>query len=218
MVGSLPCRGQAIVSCGLPASARGGRRRKTIVRPTVPPSPGVLSLDVIRLMSTPAHLEISGSPSACGIPLCVDLDGTLIRTDILWESVLILLRLNPLYVFLLPVWLAGGRANLKRQVSSRVRIDAASLPYHEELLAFLREQHRAGRPLLLATAAYRAAAEPIALHLGIFSGVVATSDSRNLKGDEKRSLLVHEYGARGFDYAGNSAADIAVWKDCNRAI
>jgi 4-hydroxybenzoate polyprenyltransferase/phosphoserine phosphatase len=169
-------------------------------------------------MSTPAHLEISGSQPACAIPLCVDLDGTLIRTDILWESILLLLRLNPLYVFLLPVWLATGRASLKRRVSSRVQIDAVSLPYHEELLAFLREQHRAGRPLLLATASYRDAAEPIAKHLGIFSGVVATSGSRNLKGDEKRSLLVGAYGARGFDYAGNSAADIAVWKDCNRAI
>jgi 4-hydroxybenzoate polyprenyltransferase len=169
-------------------------------------------------MPTPAHLEVSASPSACVIPLCVDLDGTLIRTDLLWESVLLLLRRNPLYAFLLPVWLVRGRANLKRQISSRVQIDPACLPYNEELLAFLREQHRAGRPLLLATASYRDAAEPIARHLGIFADVAATTASLNLKGEEKRSFLVHRYGARGFDYAGNSTADIAVWKDCNRAI
>jgi 4-hydroxybenzoate polyprenyltransferase len=97
-------------------------------------------------------------------------------------------------------------------------VDPASLPYNEELLVFLREQHRAGRPLLLATASYRDAAEPIASYLGIFSGVVATRDSTNLKGEEKRALLVQHYGARGFDYAGNSSSDIAVWKDCNRSI
>jgi len=170
------------------------------------------------MQTTPAHLEVHGSPPPGAFPLCVDLDGTLIRTDLLWESVLLLLRLNPLYAFLLPVWLMKGRASLKRQISSRVQIDPACLPYNEELLAYLREQHRAGRPLLLATASYRDAAEPIALHLGIFSGVVATSGSRNLKGEEKRSLLVQQYGAKGYDYAGNSSADIAVWKDCNRAI
>jgi 4-hydroxybenzoate polyprenyltransferase len=169
-------------------------------------------------MSTPAKLEVYGSQAACVIPLCVDLDGTLIRTDILWESVFLLLHRNLLYAFLLPVWLLSGRANLKRQISSRVKVDPACLPYHEEFLAFLQDQHRAGRPLLLATASYRDAAEPIAKYLGIFSGIVATEGSRNLKGEEKRSLLVHKFGARGFDYAGNSAPDIAVWKDCNHAI
>jgi 4-hydroxybenzoate polyprenyltransferase len=103
-------------------------------------------------------------------------------------------------------------------VSARVRIDPSCLPYHEELLAYLRAEHRAGRPLLLATASHRDAAEPIAKHLDIFSGIVATSDSLNLKGGKKCALLVERYGAKGFDYAGNSAADIAVWKACNRAI
>jgi|SRR6185312_8344538 len=169
-------------------------------------------------MATSAHIEVSGSSPALATPLCVDLDGTLIRTDILWESILLLLRLNPLYVFVLPFWLASGRANFKRRVSSRVRIDPASLPYHEELLAYLRAQHRAGRPLLLATASHRDAVQPIAKHLDIFSGVVATSDSVNLKGNKKRALLVERFGAKGFDYAGNSVADIAVWRACNRAI
>ncbi len=163
-------------------------------------------------------LRYPRSPSAGAVPLCVDLDGTLIHTDLLWEYVLLLLRLKPLYVFILQVWLATGRASLKQQISARVKIDPESLPYNEELVAFLREQHRAGRALWLATASYRDAAEPIARHLGIFAGVIATSGSRNLKGEEKRALLVQEYGAKGFDYAGNSTADIAVWKDCNRAI
>ncbi len=165
-------------------------------------------------------LRYPASPSACALPLCVDLDGTLIphRYSVGTPVLLLLQPQSAVRAFLLPVWLAGGRVNLKREISSRVGVDPTCLPYHEELLAFLREQHRAGRPLLLATASYRDAAEPIAAHLGIFSGVVATEGSRNLKGEEKRSFLVREYGAKGFDYAGNSSADLAVWKDCNRAI
>src|SRR6266481_1526866 len=78
-------------------------------------------------------------------PLCVDLDGTLIRTDTLYESLLVLLKTNPLWAFLLPVWLARGKANFKRQIASRVVLDASTLPYHPELLAHLRRERAGAR-------------------------------------------------------------------------
>src|ERR1044071_1880225 len=86
------------------------------------------------------------------VPLCVDLDGTLIRSDMLWESLARLLRKNPLWLLAVPLWWARGRAYLKQEIAARVRMDAATLPYNEALLAWLKEQKSAGRPLVLATA------------------------------------------------------------------
>ncbi|TIW01433.1 MAG: prenyltransferase, partial [Mesorhizobium sp.] len=79
------------------------------------------------------------------IPLAVDLDGTLIATDLLWEGLFILLKKNPLYFFLLPLWLTGGPARLKQEISLRVDIDPASLPYRQELIDRLHAEHREGR-------------------------------------------------------------------------
>ena len=70
-------------------------------------------------------------------PLYVDLDGTLIKTDLLHEAVLGLAKCDPLALFSLPVWLAKGRAHLKRAIAERVHIDVSSLPYSEIFLSFL---------------------------------------------------------------------------------
>jgi hypothetical protein len=79
-----------------------------------------------------------------GVPLCVDLDGSLVKTDLFLESLLLLLKKNLLYLFLLPVWLLRGKAVLKQEVSRRVTIDVKTLPYQQELLAFLRKASRGG--------------------------------------------------------------------------
>jgi 4-hydroxybenzoate polyprenyltransferase/phosphoserine phosphatase len=161
----------------------------------------------------PASLRVAGEP-----PLCVDLDGTLILTDVLWESILVLLGRNPLYALMLPVWLLGGRSNLKRQVASRAPVDPRSLPYNQEFLRYLRQQVAEGRQLVLVTAADQALAEPVAEHAGVFSDVMASDGTRNLKGNQKRSALDERFGSRGYDYAGNSSADVAVWKGCHQAV
>ena len=80
-------------------------------------------------------------------PLCVDLDGTLIRSDLLIESLLSLLRKNVFFLFLLPLWLFGGKAALKQQVAERVELDVSRLPYNDVFLGFLREEKRRGRVL-----------------------------------------------------------------------
>lgn len=152
------------------------------------------------------------------IPLAVDLDGTLVSTDLLWESVFLLLRINPLYLFLLPVWLMSGKARLKSEIAARVTLDARHLPYREEFLAHLRAEHARGRELVLATAAAGPLAEAVAAHLGIFSAVHHTDGATNLAARRKADLLVRHYGEQGFDYAGNDRADIAVFRAARNAI
>lgn len=151
-------------------------------------------------------------------PLCVDLDGTLLRGDSLVESLIRLLRTQPLSLARVPGWLARGRARLKHELALRVALDPASLPYDDRLLDYLRGERAAGRPLFLATASHQRLARAVAEHLGIFSGVIATDERTNLKGRAKRDELVRRFGERGFDYAGDSAADLEVWRGARLAI
>jgi apolipoprotein N-acyltransferase len=158
------------------------------------------------------------TPKINPIPLCVDLDGTLIKTDLLWESLARLLRRNPPAIFAVLFWWARGRAFLKHQLARRVKIDPAALPYNEAFLNFLREQKDTGRKLILATASDLKMALPVANHTGLFDEVVASDGKTNLRGANKLKTLTEKFGERGFDYAGNSAADLAVWRGAHEAI
>jgi len=151
-------------------------------------------------------------------PLVVDLDGTLIKTDLLVESAVRLLCANPLYIFLLPFWLLKGKAALKCELTRRVSLDIGLLPFNKPFLAWLRTQHAAGRTLVLATASHRDLADAVAARLGIFAQVLGTEPGVNLGGRRKRDMLVERYGRQGFDYAGNAAPDLHIWPDARRAI
>ncbi|MBA4136010.1 MAG: hypothetical protein C0518_01685 [Opitutus sp.] len=157
-------------------------------------------------------------PASVPIPLCVDLDGTLLRTDLLWESALDVVRREPLTVFALPVWLTRGRACLKAQLAARARIDVSRLPFNDELLDWLRAAYTEGRVLFLVTASDRALAEKISGHLGIFAGVLASDGQTNLAGTAKAGRLVAQFGENGFDYAANGAVDVAVWRQARSAV
>jgi len=152
------------------------------------------------------------------VPLAVDLDGTLIRSDMLWESLVLLLRHNPFTALLVPFWWMRGRAYLKQQIAARVEVDPASLPYHGEFLVWLREQKRTGRKLVLATASDIKMAEPVASHVGLFDEVMASDGRTNLRDNAKRVALEKKFGVRGFDYAGNSSVDLGVWPGAREAI
>jgi 4-hydroxybenzoate polyprenyltransferase len=166
------------------------------------------------------------------LPLYVDLDGTLVRSDTLHESLLLLLRANPLNVFRLMWWVLGGKAAFKRRVAQAVRPDAATLPYHTDFLAWLRELRGAGRPLYLATAADAHIAHDVAQHLQLFDGVLATNmapecghpspnPGPNLSRSHKRSAIEHHAQAQGhsaYAYAGNSRDDLAVWAGAAEAV
>jgi apolipoprotein N-acyltransferase len=158
------------------------------------------------------------TPRETQVPLCVDLDGTLIKTDLLWESLAQLLRRNPFQIFPVLCWWTRGRAFLKQQLARRVAINPATLPYKESLLAFLREQNSAGRKLVLVTASDRDMALPVASYVGLFDELMASDGRTNLRGRNKLKALVEKFGERGFDYAGNSYADLAVWRGARMAI
>ena len=149
--------------------------------------------------------------------LCVDMDGSLIATDMLMESVLLLVKRNPLYALVLPIWLARGRARLKREVGRRVEPDVARLPYRADVLAWLRAERDSGRRLVLATASDSTVAERVARHLGLFTAIHSSDGHANLKGPAKAALLVGQYGERGFAYVGNSRADLPVWRQAGSA-
>lgn len=144
--------------------------------------------------------------------LCVDLDGTLIRTDLLFESAMAFVRENPFRVFLLFVWLLQGKAQLKRQLAQRVSIDPAALPWCEEMLAHLREEQAKGTHLVLATAADEKLAHAVAGHVGLFAEVLASDGRVNLASHRKLERLVERYGAGGFHYAGNDTVDLVIWE------
>jgi hypothetical protein len=139
------------------------------------------------------------APRENQIPLVVDLDGTLIKTDLLWESFVRLLKKKPLWLFATLLWWSRGRAFLKQQLAARVKIDPATLPYHEKFLAFLREQKSGGRKIILATAADLQMALPVANHVGIFDEVLASDGKTNLRSANKLKALTEKFGARGFD-------------------
>jgi 4-hydroxybenzoate polyprenyltransferase len=151
-------------------------------------------------------------------PLVVDLDGTLLRSDLLYESLFLLARQRPLDLLRLPFWLLRGRAHFKREIARRVMPDAASLPYRQDLLDDLRAQRAAGRRLVLATAADAAPAQAVADALGLFEAVHASDGRCNLSGERKRERLVAAYGVGGYDYAGNARADLPVWAAARRAV
>ena len=157
-------------------------------------------------------------PPESQIPLVVDLDGTLIKTDLLWESLARLLRRNPFSLFAILFWWMRGRAFLKQQLARRVKIDPATLPFNEPFLAWLREQKSAGRKIILATASDLQMAKPVADHAAVFDEVLGSDGKTNLRGGNKLKVLVQKFGERGFDYAGNSAADLAVWRGAREAI
>ncbi len=145
------------------------------------------------------------------LPLCVDLDGTLVKTDCLWESLVALLRQNPLFLLKVPL-LLRDRSLLKREVAIRAKLDVSLLPYNEDLLDFLREERANGRHLVLATASSELIARDVAAHLKIFDTVLASDESTNLKGSRKAEALVARFGHGKFDYAGNSSADLKIWQ------
>ena len=156
--------------------------------------------------------------SSAGIPLCVDLDGTLIRSDLLYEALARLSKGGVVPLVQAPFWLSRGRAGFKREVARRVVLEASSLPYNERLVEFLRAEKSRGRRLVLVTASDVRWAEQVAAHLELFDEVMGSDGTTNLEGETKARALVERFGDRGFDYAGNGPADLPVWKKARRAI
>jgi 4-hydroxybenzoate polyprenyltransferase len=148
-------------------------------------------------------------------PIVVDLDGTLVKTDMLVENLFLFLKTFPFRALSILVWLLQGKVTLKRNLANAVLPPVTHLPYNQELLQWLEIQKREGVSLILATASDLRIANAVAAHLKIFSDVLGT-ENQNLSSRAKRDALVERYGERGFDYIGNSKADLAVWKSSEK--
>lgn len=136
----------------------------------------------------------------------------------LHETLILLVKRNPLYVFMLPLWLLRGKAYLKKQIASRVEFDPSCLPYRTDLIAHLREERAAGRRVVLTTASDEQIAQRIASYLQLFDEVQASNGKRNLSGKQKLALLTECYGERCFAYAGNASIDLHIWRHAATAI
>jgi len=152
------------------------------------------------------------------VPLFVDLDGTLVATDTTVESCFRLLRRNAAYAIRLPLWLLRGIAPLKRRVADRVPLQPDHLPYHQDVVAFLKREHGRGRRLILATAADQRYARAVAEHLGCFEQAVGSDGVVDLAGPRKLAKLQEISGGGPFDYAGDDLADLAIFPHARRAI
>ncbi|HWB08569.1 MAG TPA: UbiA family prenyltransferase [Pirellulales bacterium] len=149
--------------------------------------------------------------------VCVDLDGTLIRTDTLWESLLLLARSRPWQLLCAIAWLLRGKAYFKDQLAARVVPDARLLPYRAELLKSLRELKAKGVTLCLTTAADRRVAGEVAKHLCLFDEVVASDGSTNCSGSNKLAAIRERLGDTCFAYWGDSRADLPLWEAAHEA-
>ncbi|QNI35071.1 UbiA family prenyltransferase [Alloacidobacterium dinghuense] len=151
-------------------------------------------------------------------PLCVDLDGTLVKSDTLVDSLLVLLRTHPQSILKTFRWVLQGKAALKAQVGNIVTLDVTHLPYNRPLLEYLQQERGLGRRIYLATGADARLAEKIAAHLGIFDGVLASDGNTNLTGGNKLASLKSEFHGEDFDYIGNARPDLPLLEHAGAAM
>ena len=150
--------------------------------------------------------------------LAVDLDGTLVATDTLWESIARVVRANPAGAWRLPLWLLSGRAHFKAQLAAAGPVDASTLPYRPEVLERIAQRRAQGAETVLATASSETTARAVAEYLGVFDHVLASDASNNLAGPAKRAALENLAAGRPFDYLGNAGVDRLIWAKARRAI
>ncbi len=150
--------------------------------------------------------------------LYVDLDGTLIHSDLLVESCIDMLRRNPLYLLLIPVWLMRGKAWLKHQIARRSKVRVDLLPYHSQFLETLRVERSRGRRLVLISASDQGLVEEVATHLDLFDGIYGSDGEHNLSGRHKLQKIQELESGQAYAYAGNGRPDLEVWAQAKEII
>jgi 4-hydroxybenzoate polyprenyltransferase len=168
-------------------------------------------------------MEQAMDQSVDSVPLVVDLDGTLIKVDSLHEAFIQLVSKQPLnalrgLLMLMQGARSQGRAAFKANIANYILPDAKTIPINNSVLAAIRQARLEGRKVYLATAADKRVAEEIASSIGEFDGVFASENGINLKGKAKADHLIATFGEQGFDYIGNAAVDIPIWRAARRAL
>ena len=151
-------------------------------------------------------------------PVIIDLDGTLIKTDTLLESVMALLKTNPLWLVMLPFWLLKGKAHLKNSIADKVEFDVKLLPYNQDVIEYIKAAKSQGHDCYLATGTVSKFAERISDHLNLFDDIFSTSRTINLTGTKKAILLNEKFGEGSYIYVGNHDVDLKIWKNSAEAV
>jgi len=171
--------------------------------------PGVVPLQSVEVEAI--------ASSARGVPLVVDLDGSLLQSDMLYESFFASATTGFGHYRSILLALRRGKAPLKQYLAGAGPVDYTLLPYNPAVLDLIHAARAEGRAVYLATASDRRHAEGVASHLGVFDGLYASDGTVNLAGATKARILVEAFGDRGFDYVGNDSADLAVWAHAHKA-
>ena len=150
--------------------------------------------------------------------LCVDLDGTLVQTDTIIESLVGLFRSKPLRVFRLFLYVFLGKARFKQELAREAALQPDALPYAVPVLDYVRSEVARGRRVLLVTGADASVAHLVARHLGLFSDVICSDGHENVTGKAKLAAIRRVLGDEEFSYAGNSRADLHVWRGAKSAV
>ena len=164
------------------------------------------------------HVSSEQTLNEARVPLVVDVDGSLVRGDLLTEGLLRLFAESPAKLLVLPFLLATGRAPMKRWLAQQSgTLPAATLVLHPTVMDEIEDARKAGREVWLASGSDELVVAPLAREVGA-TGCFASDGRTNLVGGAKAALLVGRFGEHGFDYVGNERRDLAVWKRARRAI
>lgn len=145
------------------------------------------------------------------LPLCVDLDGTLLTTDTTWAAVYVYLRKYPWKLLNILKWLVKGRAFLKHNLAKHIKLDPSSFKYSTEVLTLIQKYRKAGHCVYLVTATDQQFANQMAEYIDVFDDVFASDGICNLRAEAKANFLMQKWGEKGFIYVGNSWDDLKVW-------
>jgi 4-hydroxybenzoate polyprenyltransferase len=157
-------------------------------------------------------MQLPGSKRDYNRPLVVDVDGALVRSDLLWETAFRQFSRDPFSVFTIVARIFSGKASVKHHLAQLATgFEPQFLPYDESVLAYIRDAVTQGRSVYLASASNESLVKSITEHLGLFTGYFASNETHNLSGEIKARRLVAEFGEGGFDYIGNDRADLPVW-------
>ena len=152
------------------------------------------------------------------IPLLVDLDGSLVATDTLFETTLLFLKRSPFMFFMLFIWLFRGKQVLKEELFKRTDLNVETLPYRQDVIDYLEQQSERGRKIILLTGSWDDIARRVASQFSFISDVIATNHEQNLTGQAKAQIAREMWGEQLFDYLGNEKKDLQIWKIARKAI
>jgi 4-hydroxybenzoate polyprenyltransferase/phosphoserine phosphatase len=161
---------------------------------------------------------MSSLANSTSVPLVVDVDGTLIKTDLLYETAMQFVALNPFQTPRLLGWLSRGKPALKLELARAVELDVDALPLRAETLAAITTAQQQGRAVYLASASDSGLVERLATRIGGITGVFGTTRAVNLAGANKANALIEAFGVNGFDYIGDRPVDFPVWAKARQAI